>query len=99
MPRRRRRRRVGKLPEREHFKPVGIPLRELDEVILKVEEYEALRLKDSEQLPQKECADHMRISQPTFHRLLRGAREKISKAIVSGKAIRIEGGNYRLRSK
>lgn len=64
-------------------------MRELEETILTLEEYEAVRLKDFEQLDQKEAAEKMEISQPTFHRLLITARKKISDSIVNGKAIRI----------
>jgi len=55
-----------------------------------------LRLKDLEGLEQEECADRMQVSRPTFQRVLSSAREKVSRALVEGKAIRIEGGTYRL---
>jgi len=83
-------------PSITYFKPRGIPLRELEEVILHVDEYEAVRLKDLEGLEQEDCAKKMNISQPTFHRLVLSARKKIADAIINGKAIRIEGGNYRI---
>ena len=89
-------RRVRFNPNVTYFKPRGIPLRELEEVILPVDEYEAVRLKDLEGLEQEECAKKMNISQPTFHRLVLSARKKIADAIINGKAIKIEGGNYRL---
>ena len=72
-------------------------MRELEEVILSVEEFEAVRLKDLEGLEQEECAKKMKISQPTFHRLVLSARKKIAEAIIKGKAIQIQGGIYRLR--
>jgi len=89
-------RRVRFNPDVTYFKPRGIPLTELDEVILHVEEYEAVRLKDLEGFEQEECAKKMNISQPTFHRLVLSARKKIADAIVNGKAIKIEGGNYKI---
>ena len=89
-------RRVRFNPDITYFKPRGIPLRELEEVILLVDEYEAVRLKDLEGLEQEECAKKMNISQPTFHRLVLSARKKIADAIINGKAIKIEGGNYRI---
>jgi len=89
-------RRVKFNPEVTYFKPRGIPLRELEEVILPVDEYEAVRLKDLEGLEQEECAKKMNVSQPTFHRLVSSARKKIADAIINGKAIKIEGGNYRI---
>jgi hypothetical protein len=63
-----------------------------------VEEVEAMRLKDLEGLQQEECAERMRISRPTFHRILGSARQKIADAFVNGKAIRVEGGNFALPS-
>ncbi len=77
-----------------YFKPAGVPLRHLEDVMLTNEEIEALRLKDVEGLGQSACAKKMEISQPTFFRIIRGARKKSSDAIVNGKAIRINGGNY-----
>jgi len=71
----------------------------LEEIILQVDEFEAARLKDLEGLEQEECAKKMSISQPTFHRLVVSARKKLADAIINGKAIRIEGGNYCLREK
>jgi len=67
-----------------------------DEVVLTLDELEALRLKDLEGLSQTEAAKRMNISQPTFNRLLSSARKKVSGALVGGKAIRIEGGNVAL---
>jgi len=85
---------VSFIPEVVHFIPQGIPPGE--EVCLSVEEAEAIRLKDTEGLDQEECAQRMRISRPTFHRLLESARKKIADALLNGKAIRIEGGNFEL---
>jgi len=96
MVRPRRCRRVLFKPGITYFKPRGIPLSELEEVILPVEEYEAVRLKDLDGLEQEECAKKMNISQPTFHRLILSARKKIADAIINGKAIKIEGGNYKI---
>lgn len=87
-------RRVEFLPDITYFKPIGVSLKFLDEVILNVEELEAIRLKDVEGLEQEECAQHMEISRPTFVRVLNSARSKVAEALIQGKAIRIEGGNY-----
>jgi uncharacterized protein len=92
-------RRVGFNPNITYFKPRGVPLRELEEVILPVDEYEAVRLKDLEGLEQEECAKKMNISQPTFHRLVLSARKKIADSIVNGKALKIEGGNFKVMAK
>jgi predicted DNA-binding protein (UPF0251 family) len=88
-------RRVRFNPDVTYFKPRGIPLSDLEEVILHVDEFEAVRLKDLEELEQEGCAKKMNISQPTFHRLILSARKKITDAIVNGKAIKIEGGNFK----
>lgn len=96
MPRPRLCRRVGFMPNVTYFKPAGIRLRELAEVILTVDEFEAVRLKDLEEMDQEKAAKKMKISQPTFHRLVISARKKIADAIVNGKAIRIEGGTYKM---
>jgi len=82
-----------------YFKPAGVPLRELEEVILTHDETEALRLKDVEGLDQENCAQKMGVSQPTFFRVLKNARKKSSDAIVNGKAIRIEGGTFEFQGK
>lgn len=96
MPRPRICRRVGLEPDVTYFKPAGVPIRQLEEVILTVDEFEAIRLKDLEGLEQGEAAKKMNISQPTFFRLLDSARKKIADAIINGKAIKIEGGKYKL---
>lgn len=89
-------RRILAEPNVTYFKPRGIPLRQLNEVVISFDEFEAVRLKDLEGLEQEECAKKMKISQPTFHRLVLSARKKIADAIINGKAIQIRGGNYRL---
>ena len=89
-------RRVRFNPDVTYFKPRGIPLRELEEMTLSVDELEALRLHDFENLSQEKCSKKMNISQSTFNRLVIVARKKMVEAIVRGKAIKIEGGNYKL---
>ena len=96
MPRPRKCRHVCFEPEITYFKPQGIPLRFLEEVRLSVEELEAIRLKDLEKLEQRQAAEKMQISRPTFQRVLASARHKIATAILMARAIRIEGGDYRI---
>ena len=86
-------RNVGFIPGVTYFKPAGVRMAELEEVVLGHDEIEAMRLKHLLGLSQEEAAGQMNISQPTFHRLLSSACEKIADAIVNGKALRIEGGN------
>ena len=87
---------VAQLPNVGFFKPAGIPANALQSVRLSLEELESIRLKDLEGLEQEECAQQMRISRPTFHRILESARKKLSDALIHGKAIQIEGGNFEL---
>jgi len=84
------------MPSVTYFKPAGIPMRVLEEVCLSVDEAEALRLKDLEGLEQEQGAEKMGISRPTFQRILASARRKTTDALLNGKAIRIEGGNFEL---
>ncbi len=94
MPRPTKPRRVEFVPTVTYFKPAGIRMKDLEEVCLGVDEVEALRLKDLLGLEQEECAKRMNLAQSTFQRLLASARSKVSTAIIEGKAVRIEGGNY-----
>jgi len=94
LPRRKKTRCVSHLPNCTYFKPAGIPACDLEEVVLKVEEMEAIRLKDLIGLEQVECALKMEVSRPTFQRILIEARHKVAQALVEGKALRIEGGAY-----
>lgn len=81
-------------PQVDYFKPRGIPMRDLEQERLSVEELEAIRLTDVEGLYQEDAAQRMEISRQTFQRLLSSAREKVARCLVEGKALGIEGGNY-----
>ena len=94
MPRPRICRRVHCEPGFTYFKPRGVPLTHLESVNLTVDEFEAIRLNDLKGLEQTVAAEKMHISQPTFHRILESARKKVADALINGKAIRIEGGDY-----
>ena len=61
----------------------------MEEIELTHEEVEALRLKNIEELEQKECAKKMNTSQSTLQRIVTSAYKKISQAIIEGKAIKI----------
>ncbi|MBN1644291.1 MAG: DUF134 domain-containing protein [Dehalococcoidales bacterium] len=89
-------RRVSFVPGVTYFKPAGIPLVSLGEIRLSLEEIEALRLKDIEGLEQEQGAEMMNISRPTFQRVLVSARKKVTDALLNGKAIKIEGGNFKM---
>lgn len=85
---------VDELPDVVYFKPRGRPLSELQEIQLGVEELEALRLAHLEGLYQQEAAERMKVSRPTFGRLLDLAHRKVAEALVRGHALRIEGGSF-----
>ncbi len=85
---------VSQLPRVTFFKPVGVLMQDLEQVCLSVEEVEAIRLKDMEGLDQEACAAKMCVSRPTFHRVLASSRGKLADALIHGKAMRIEGGDF-----
>ena len=96
MARRKHCRRVGFLPDSKFFKPRGIPLSVLEEVILTVDEFEAIRLADLEGLYQEQAAEKMDVSRQTFGRIIESARKKVAEALVKGKALKIEGGEFEM---
>jgi predicted DNA-binding protein (UPF0251 family) len=91
-------RRVGSIPESNYFKPRGIPLRLLEDVILTVDEFEAIRLADLENLYQEQAAKKMNVSRQTFGRIIESAHNKVAEALVRGKALKIEGGEFEMAS-
>ncbi|SHJ29477.1 DUF134 domain-containing protein [Parasporobacterium paucivorans] len=87
-------RKIEHVPVMPYFIPSESGVEEVPNNILKLEELEAIRLKDLEGLEQAECAERMEVSRPTFQRILLSAREKVADSLINGKAIRIEGGNF-----
>ena len=85
---------VNTIPLFVYYKPYGVSLEKLDELILTLEEIETLNLKDRQDLDQKDAARKMGISRSTFQRILKSARKKVITAIIEGKALKFEGGNY-----
>lgn len=84
-------RRVAAGPVATYFKPRGIPMRALEEVVLELDEFETIRLADLEGMYQQQAAEAMGVSRQTFARVLESGRRKVADAIVHGKALRIEG--------
>ena len=87
---------VAQLPRVGSFRPVGVPMNALQVLNLSLDELESVRLKDLQGLEQEGCAQNMHVSRPTFHRILESARGKLADALINGKAIQIEGGNFGL---
>ena len=96
MPRPKCCRRVTSLPNCPVFKPVGVPASSLREVVLTLDEFEALRLGDHEGLYQEGAAERMSVSRQTFGRIIESARRKVAQALVEGHALRIEGGTIEM---
>jgi predicted DNA-binding protein (UPF0251 family) len=95
MPRPKKPRFVSGYPTLTAFIPEGVPL--TGEVFLSVEELEAVRLSDFEGLDQEAAANLMEVSRQTYGRILTHARSVISEALITGKALRVEGGDYEFR--
>jgi len=99
MPRKKCIRHISSQPNVKYYKPFGIPMRMLSEVIINLDEFEAIRLADFKGLYQEEAAKKMNISRQTFGRIVESAHKKIADAIINGKAIKIEGGNIEIKQK
>lgn len=84
------------MPGTRSFKPAGVPMRVLEEIVMSVDELESVRLADYLGLYQEQAADKMRISRPTFGRIIESAHRKIADALVNGRALRIEGGTIEM---
>ena len=95
MPRPRKCRKVCRLPATKEFCPVNGTN---EWVTLTVDEYETLRLIDREGFSQEECAGFMQVARTTVQQIYNTARNKLACALVEGRGIRIEGGDYTLCS-
>jgi len=94
MPRPKCHRHIMGAPDKKYFKPRGIPFMELEEVVLNLDEFEAVRLADYEHLYQEQAAEKMNISRQTFGRIIDAAHKKIADVLINGKALRIGGGDF-----
>jgi predicted DNA-binding protein (UPF0251 family) len=83
-------------PKISYFKPRGIPMVDLSEVHLTVDEREALRLADLDGLSHEDSGQCMGVSRATFGRILHKARQTVADALINGKAIKVDGGNYKM---
>jgi len=92
MPRPKCHRNICGMPDKNYFKPRGIPIVDLEEIVLNLDEFEAIRLADYEQMYQEEAAARMNISRQTFGRIIEAAHKKIADVLMNGKALKIDGG-------
>ena len=91
MPRKKCKRHIGQPTESTFYKPAGVPLRLMEEVVLEPDEYEAVRLADLEGIYQEQAAQQIKISRQTFGRIINSAHQKIADALINRKAIKIQG--------
>lgn len=90
---------VKSSPLHTYYKPRRIPMSNLEVVSVTVDELEAIRLADYNGIYHEKGAEKMGISRQTFGRILSSAHKKISDALINGKAIQINGGNYQIEGK
>ena len=88
---------ISVAPGNIYYKPKGVPVSELEETVVTLDEFEAIRLADYEQWYQEKAAAGMHISRQTFGRIIESARYKIASALINGHAIRIAGGDVALQ--
>ena len=80
------------LPGPRHFQPRGLSPQGVGLVELTIDEFESIRLADLEGLTHVKAARLMKVSRPTFTRILASARQKMADGLVNTKAIKVEGG-------
>lgn len=88
---------VSSLPAFTGFKPEEEKGARGEKIVMSVEEYEAVRLIDSEGLTQDQCAEKMIVSRTTVQRIYKSARTKLAKMLVNGASLKIEGGSFSLK--
>ena len=93
MPRPHKHRRISSVPGSVMYKPAGIPARQLERVIITLDEFEVMNLLDNQGMDQETAADKMNISRSTVTRIYASVRKKLAEALAEGKAICIEGGH------
>jgi len=88
-------RRIRCNPDKNYFKPRGIPVDMLEEINLTLDELEAIRLADFDGLYQEDAAKKMDISRQTFGNIINLAHKKIADVLLNAKALKIEGGTVK----
>jgi len=79
-------------PGERSFRPKGVPVKDLEDIFLTLDEFEAVRLADYEQLTQVQAAKQMKVHRSTISRILTAAHKKIADAFVNKKSIKVQGG-------
>jgi len=86
------------MPGKTCFQPAGAVASSFDEVLLTLDEYEAIRLADLEGLYQEQAASRMNISRQTFGRIIEAAHRKVADVLVNGKVLKIQGGSVSMKA-
>jgi predicted DNA-binding protein (UPF0251 family) len=86
------------MPSSDRFGPLYADESQVQIVLMTVDEYEAIRLIDLQNLNQEDCAKQMNVARTTVQSIYIDARKKLADCLVNGKILRIEGGNYQLCS-
>lgn len=92
MPRPHKCRKICSNPDVVYFKPAGMRMHDLEEVVITLDEFEAIRLADYEGLYQEKAAEQMNVSRQTFGNIINSAHKKIADFIINAKALQISGG-------
>lgn len=98
MARPKKKRILGCPPRFACFKPAGVRRINLQQLNLSLDEFEAIKLADYDDLDQQEAANEMGVSRPTFTRLVDSAHKKMAEFLIDGKELIIEGGNINFRN-
>jgi uncharacterized protein len=85
---------VCELPEYSMFGPKGQRARNLEKVVMTIDEFETIRLIDYEGMNQEEAAKQMNVARTTIQRIYVLARQKLADSLINGKVILFEGGEY-----
>ena len=93
-----KKREVSALPKNDAFLPVE-QNEEIKEVVITIDEFETIRLVDYEGFSQEQCGEQMNVSRATAQRIHRSARSKMATALVEGRSIKIDGGEYKINKK
>ncbi|NTW05951.1 MAG: DUF134 domain-containing protein [Peptococcaceae bacterium] len=96
MPRPIKCRKVCCLPACDRFGPLDQKKNVVKSIVMTVDEYETIRLIDLEGLTQEECSLQMKVARTTIQLIYCNARKKLAEALVCGRMLRIEGGEYKL---
>ncbi|MBE6512438.1 MAG: DUF134 domain-containing protein [Methanobrevibacter olleyae] len=92
-------RRIVKQPDYTCLKHGDVLEDDQEAIQMNLDEFEAIRLGDYHNIKQKEAAELMGISQPTFHRIINSARKKTAMSLIEGKKIEINNENYYMDDK